>query len=161
MRFTRGYWPGWTLWLPALAMWLLASGCHTGDHLLFTTAGPGWTIREGQALWRPKRGYPELGGELMVARHESGACAIQFTKTPLPLVLTQTTGTNWIIQFPPGRMSFGGRGSPPSRFAWLYLPTLLAGEPLPLRFKGQVQPDGSWRLENARTGETIAGYLAP
>jgi len=86
---------------------------------------------------------------------------IQFTKTPLPLVMAQTTGTNWLIRFPPRQMGFRGRRTPPARFAWLHLHSLLAGEKLSDRFQGELGPDGSWRLENTRSGETIKGYLAP
>ena len=97
----------------------------------------------------------------MVARHQDGRCAVQFAKTPLPLVLAQTTRTNWLIEFPPRRMSFGGRQPPPARFAWLYLSAALAGEPLPSSLRFQPKPDGGWRLENTRSGETVEGFLGP
>ncbi|MCX6925690.1 MAG: hypothetical protein NT154_21135 [Verrucomicrobia bacterium] len=146
-------------WLSVL---VLLVGCRTlSQSPLFTASGPGWSVREGQALWRPGRGYPELGGELVVASHEDGRCAIQFTKTPLPLVLAQTTRTNWLIAFPPRRMSFTGRRAPPTRFAWLYLHAALADDPLPTAFGFQRKPDGGWRLENRRTGESVEGFLAP
>jgi hypothetical protein len=86
---------------------------------------------------------------------------IQFAKTPLTLVLAQTSRTNWLIQFPPRRMGFTGRGSPPTRFAWLYLHAALAGDSLPASFHFQHKPDGGWRLQNGRSGETMEGFLAP
>ena len=69
-------------------------------------------MQEGQALWRPGRHFPELGGELVMARDDDGRCMIQFAKTPLPLVLAQTTRENWRIEFPARRMRFGGRQPP-------------------------------------------------
>ena len=93
--------------------------------------------------------------------HEDGRCAIEFAKTPLSLVSAQTTRTNWLIQFPAGRMGFTGRRQPPARFAWLYLHAALSGEPLPPPLRFARKPDGGWRLENTRTGETVEGFLAP
>lgn len=128
---------------------------------LFIASGPGWRVQQGQALWRPRRGFPELGGDLVMASDENGRCLIQFAKTPMSLVTAQTTRTNWLIQFPAGNMSFTGHGQPSSRFAWLFLPAALAGEPLPARMHFKAKPDGGWRLENVRSGETLEGFLAP
>jgi hypothetical protein len=145
-----------------LAVTLGGAGCQTSmQKSLFTVSGPGWTIQEGQALWRPGRHFPELAGEIVIARHGDGRCSIQFAKTPLPLMLAQTTGAHWLIQFPPRQMSFGGRGAPPRRFSWLYLRAALAGEALPKNLRFQPKPDGGWRLENTRTGETLEGFLTP
>ena len=150
------------LWLALLTIAMFSSGCRTTTGTsLFTTSGPGWHAREGQALWRPGRGLPELGGDLVMVSHEDGRCAIEFAKTPVSLVSAQTTYTNWLIQFPAGRMSFAGRRQPPTRFAWLYLHTALAGESLPPPLHFERKPDGGWRLENTHTGETLEGFLAP
>ena len=160
-RRIRCSWLGWVFCAFFLPILWLTTGCQTANRSLFTIAGPGWKVQEGQALWRPRRGMPELGGEVLLARHADGACLVQFAKTPLPLVLAQTTRTNWLIQFPPRHMGFGGRHTPPQRFAWLYLHCLLAGEPLGADLRGECRPDGHWRLENVRSGETLEGYLTP
>ena len=153
---------GPALRLALLTVPVLLTACRTPDHApLFVAAGPGWRVQEGQALWRPRRQFPELAGELVVASHEDGRCAIQFAKTPLPLVLAQTTRTNWLIEFPAQRMSFTGRRSPPTRFAWLYLPAALSSNSLPSALRFQRKPDGGWRLENTRSGETLEGFLGP
>jgi hypothetical protein len=149
------------LWSALLAVLMLCGGCQTVTMSLFTATGPGWYVQEGQALWRPGREYPELGGDLVLASDENGRCLIQFAKTPMTLVSVQTTRTNWLIQFPPQRMGFSGRGPGPTRFAWLYLHTALAGEPLPPPLRFERKPDGNWRLENTRSGETLEGFLAP
>jgi hypothetical protein len=145
-----------------LASLALCSGCRTPrESDLFTTAGPGWRVQQGQALWRPRGSMPELGGDVVMASHADGRCVIQFIKTPLPLVLAQTSRTNWLIEFPPRHMGFKGRGSPPKRFAWLYLHAALSGEPLPAGVEFERKPDGGWRVENTRSGEAIQGFLGP
>jgi hypothetical protein len=149
------------LWLALLTSAMFSAGCQTTPRSLFTATGPGWHVQEGQALWRPGREYPELGGDLVLASDKDGCCAIEFAKTPMSLVSAQTTRTNWLLQFPPQRMEFSGRGPGPTRFAWLYLHTALAGEPLPQPLRFERKPDGGWRLENTRTGETLEGFLAP
>lgn len=139
----------------------ISTGCQTSKETLFTVFGPGWRVQNGQALWRPRGDLPELGGDLVMASHADGQCAIEFAKTPLALVVAQTTRTNWLVRFPPRDLNFGGRGKPPVRFAWLHLHAALAGEPLPAEFRFERKPDGGWRLENTRSGETLDGFLAP
>jgi len=146
--------------LVLLTVPMLSAGCRTASEApSFTVTGPGWRVQEGQALWRPGRQFPELGGELVMASHEDGRYVIEFAKTPLPLVLAQTTRTNWLIGFPARRMSFAGRRPLPARFVWLYLPMALAGDSLPSALRFQRKADGSWRLENTRSGETVEGFL--
>ena len=140
---------------------MLAAGCQTATQSLFTAAGPGWHVQEGQALWRPRRGYPELAGDLVVVSDQNGRCLLQFSKTPLTLVSAQVTSTNWLIQFPPQELFFMGRGKPPTRFLMLHLPAALAGEPLPGQLRFETKPDKGWRLENPRTGETLEGKFFP
>jgi len=144
-----------------LASLMFCGGCQTATKSLFTVSGPGWHIQEGQALWRPRRGMPELAGDIVMASDSAGRCYIQFAKTPMSLVCAQTTPTNWLIQFPPAGMSFAGHGRPSKRFAWLYLHAALAGEPLPKSLHFETKPDGGWRLENRRSEETLDGFVAP
>jgi hypothetical protein len=150
------------LGLALLASLPLCSGCRTPKESdLFTTTGPGWRVQEGQALWRPRRGMPELGGDVVMASHADGRCVVQFIKTPMSLVLAQTSPTNWLIEFPPRQMGFMGRGSPPRRFAWLYLHAALEGDSLPSSYRFQHKPDGRWQLQNISSGESVEGFLGP
>jgi hypothetical protein len=144
-----------------LTVSLLGAGCQTSTKSLFIASGPNWHIEQGQVLWRPGSRFPEVAGELVFGSDDSGRSFLQFAKTPMLLVSAQTTQTNWLIQFPLGKMSFAGRRNPPTRFGWLYLHHALASEPLPRSFKFERRPDGSWRLENRRSGETLEGFLAP
>ena len=144
-----------------LAGLVLLCGCQTATQNLFTANGSGWHVQQGQALWRPQSGLPEFGGDLVLARDDAGRCLIQFDKTPMAILSAQTTSNRWLIKFPQRQMSFSGRGPGPTRFSWLYLPTALAGNSLPKQLHFENKPDGGWRLENWRTGETVEGFLAP
>jgi hypothetical protein len=148
-------------WLACLILLMLCAGCRTAKEPLFTVSGDGWDVRQGQALWRPGNKYPELGGDVVVASHADGRCAVEFSKSPVTLTVAQTTRTNWWIQFPSAQMSFAGQGKPPLRFTWLYLGRALSGEPLPSALHFKRLPDNGWRLENPGTGESLEGFLAP
>ena len=148
-------------WSTLLTLFMLCGGCQMANKSLFTVSGPGWHIREGQALWKPGHKFPELGGDLVLASHEDGRCLIQFDKTPLSLVSVQTTHTNWLIQFPQRQLRFSGHRDPSTRFIWLYLQVALSGKKLPATLSFKRKPDGGWRLENSRSGETLEGFLAP
>jgi hypothetical protein len=161
MRLLESHLSRLFLWSALLAILMLSGGCQTAAKWLFTASGPGWHVQEGQTLWRRGRGLPELGGDLVVARHEDGRCLIRFDKTPLSLVSVQSTRNNWVIQYSWRRIGFSGHRVRPARFAWLYLCAALSGEQLPPPLRFERRQDGSWRLENTRTGETLEGYLSP
>lgn len=143
-----------------LAILFFCAGCQTAKTNLFT-AGPGWRVQQGQALWRPKSGLPEFGGDLVLARDDDGRCLIQFDKTPMAILSAQVTPNQWLIKFPQRQMSFSGREPAPTRFSWLYLPAALDGKQLPKILHFEQKADGGWRLENSRTGETVEGFLSP
>jgi len=154
---------GYLRWLkncsgPVLLL-IFFCGCRTTN--LFTASGPGWRVQQGQALWRPERGLPEFGGDLVLAEDNNGRALIQFDKTPLSMVFAETTSNRWLIRFPQRQMNFSGRAPAPTRFAWLYLSAALAGKPVPSPLHFERKPDGGWRLENSKTGETLDGFLSP
>jgi hypothetical protein len=118
-------------------------------------------VQQGQALWRPQRGLPEFGGDVVLASDDAGRHLIQFDKTPMAILSAQTTSNRWLIKFPARNLSFSGFGAGSTRFAWLYLPRALDGQPLPRALHFERKPDGGWRLENTRTGESLEGFLSP
>jgi hypothetical protein len=140
---------------------LFLCGCQSPTKSLFEATGPDWHVQQGQALWRPKTGLPEFGGDLVLASDAAGRHLIQFDKTPMAILSAQITSNRWLIKFPAQNMSFSGFGQGSARFGWLYLPAALDGKPLPKIFKFERKPDGGWRLENSRTGETVEGFLSP
>jgi len=138
-------------------------GCRTATQSLFAATGPGWRVQQGQALWRPQRGLPEFGGDLVLASDDTGRHLIQFDKTPIAILSAQTTSNRWLINFPQRNQIFSGSGygRRSTYFGWLYLPAALDGNKLPKNFHFERKPDGGWRLENTRTGETLEGFLSP
>jgi hypothetical protein len=128
---------------------------------LFTVTGPGWHMQQGQALWRPKQGYPEIAGDLIMDTDNASRCLILFDKSPMSLVSVQTTPNEWLVQFPQGHMGFSGHGRKPTRLVWTYLQAAIAGQPLPAPLHFERKPDGGWRLENPKTGESLEGFLPP
>jgi len=142
-----------------LLAWL--AGCAVGPPLPPVNLSAGWSVQEGQAVWRRYRQAPELAGELLLATHPEGSTLVQFTKTPLPFINAQTNPDRWQLEFIPQKRTVRGLGVPPARFIWLHVARSLMGvtPPKPLRF--EPDSDHAWRLENERTGEFIAGYLRP
>jgi len=145
----------------AMALLLvLVMGCATSRPVPpADLSNPGWTIQNGQAVW--KTGSSELAGELIFAKQTDGSSAIQFIKTPLPLVSAQTRGNRWTITFVADNRTVSGKGAPPPQLLWLHLASAFGGaSPThPLTFRHET--NGSWRLENAANGESIAGFLNP
>src|SRR5437867_3601507 len=88
---------------------------------------PGWTIRQGQAVWRTKPQAAEIAGELLVAMHRDGRSVVQFLKLPLPLVDAHRDTNSWQIRFYGQNKRYAGRGPPPKRILWLQLPEGLVG----------------------------------
>lgn len=147
------------------SLWLLAffiSSCRTIPPLPpVNLSESGWTLRQGQAVWRSKRDAPEIAGEILFATHSGGRTVLQLTKNPLPFVSAQTSGDDWQIEFVPERRRFSGRGTPTPRLLWIHLARALNGAkpPAPLKFE-QTEPHG-FTLENPKTGESISGFLNP
>jgi hypothetical protein len=121
---------------------------------------PGWTVREGQAVWRMQGGN-ELAGEILIAMRADGREFVQFTKNPFPLAVAQATTNTWEVQLPTENKRYAGHGLPPARLIFLYLPKVLAGQPPPKGWTWQRLPDNNWRLENRATGERLEGFLNP
>jgi hypothetical protein len=134
-------------------------GCATTPNNLFTASGPGWHIQQGQALWTPKRGGPQIGGDIVLATDGNGRSLVQFDKTPLTIVTVQTTPDQWLIHFPQGGL-WKGHKPAPTRTIWLYLGDAIAGKPLPKPLHFEQKPDGNWRLENTKTGEILEGFFS-
>ena len=149
-----------------LLFWLVSAfgvgACRTALPLApANLSEPGWTIREGQVVWRPKTEAPEIAGELLVATHRKGETFLQFTKTPLPLFVARITTNRWHIEFVTEHRAFSGRGLPPAQFGWLHLASCVSGDAPPQNWSWEKFPDERWRLVNRSNGETFEGFLTP
>ncbi len=144
-----------------LVLLLLLAGCNTVPPLpAVDLTQPDWTVRQGQAVWKSGPKAPELAGDVLLATKPPNRTFVQFTKTPFPLLVAQTTGSTWEARIPMRNQRFSGRGRPPKRLIWLYLVKAIAGEPLPRKFKW-TRDGNNWRLENTARGEYIEGFFAP
>src|SRR4030095_4053749 len=142
--------------------WLVSalgfSGCHSVPPFAAANlAEPGWSTREGQTVWRSTAGAPEICGELLLATRRNGDVLLQFTKTPLPLVVARTTANWWRIEFIADHRDFSGRGKPPAQIGWLQLASLVAGNAPPAPWHWEKFPDNHWRFENRISGELFEG----
>jgi len=164
----------------ALALMLFGPGCRSLPPLPPANfAEPGWTVREGQAVWRAKRGAPEIAGEILVAvygnssgtifpevtgevgnpSHRDCRTFVQFTKTPFPFVIARTETNSWQIEMPVQNNRYSGHGHPPSRVIWFLLPRVIEGSPPPKGWSWQAGKDNRWRLEERSTGDSLEGYF--
>jgi hypothetical protein len=153
--FRRGPWASLTLTLLVLA------SCRTVPDLPpINLSEPGWTLRQGQAVWKLDKNKPEIAGELLFATRGDRAM-LQLTKNPLPFVTAQPAGENWQIRFVPQRRKFSGRGEPSQRLLFVHLARALNGTkpPAPLSFQQTAQ--NGFKLENPKNGESVSGFLNP
>ncbi len=142
--------------LLALGLFLGVS-CQTEPLPPADFSSPGWRVRQGQAIWRPTKGRPELAGDLLLAVNANGDFLVQFSKTPFNLAFARMMNDRWQIDL--GQHSWRGRGAPPERFAWFQLPHLLAGASALAQWRFTKRIDQTWRLENACTGESLEGQF--
>ena len=140
---------------------VLVAGCRTVPRLApVNLQEPGWTVRTGQAVWKRARGKPEVAGEILVATRSDGRAFVQFSKSPFPLIIAQSTPHNWEVELPMDNKRYSGHGQPPRRLLLLYLPRALAGQPLPTGWSWQKLENNGWRLENQAKGESLELYFA-
>jgi hypothetical protein len=144
----------------ALAICLM--GCHSVPKLPpADLSDGGWTLHQGQVVWSAKRGAPEIAGDLVLATNAEGRAFVQFTKTPVPFLVAQSTTNSWQLHSVPDNRTYSGRGKPPVRAIWLWLPRCLAGATPPKPLIWERRDNADWRLQNSVTGEFLEGYLSP
>ena len=122
---------------------------------------PGWFVRQGQAIWMPRRGAEGIGGELLVATHTNGSCFVQFYKPPFNLVTGWRSTTGWNIEFQQGHKQYGNNGTPPSRWIWFELARVVTGNNPDAGWKYALGADGHWTLFDLQNGELLEGFLTP
>jgi hypothetical protein len=120
-------------------------------------AAPGWQVRHGQAVWTPGGQKSEIAGELLVAQHPDGDCAVQFTKPPFVIAEARVSDARWHLELGSGKKAWRGTREPPARIVWFQLPRALTGSALDGRWSWTRPADGPWTLINRRTGERLEG----
>jgi hypothetical protein len=122
---------------------------------------PGWTTRQGQAVWKRDRRAPEIAGELTVVQHRDGRAWLQFAKPPLPFLTARIQPEGWELHLVAQDRRWAAAGRPPDRLVWLQLLLSLQGQSASARWTWRSPTAGDWTLEDLTTGESITGYLDP
>jgi len=143
---------------PALIYWFLVmmTGCHTVPP--FPTVDlkePGWTVRQGQVIWKRERNAAGVVGEILVATRPDGRAFVQFSKNPFPMLIAQSTRSSWEAEMPIEKRRYSGRGLPPAHLIFLYVPRALAGMSLSRKWSWEKVENNGWRLENRSNGESL------
>jgi hypothetical protein len=148
------------LWTLGLLLLTNFNGCMTAPPLpKANLSEPGWTVREGQAVWKRGSDAPEITGDLVLANRPDGSAFMQFTKAGLPLVIAQTTSAGWQIESPSQNRRYASHGKPPARIVWFQLTDALQGKPVAKGWTWQ-NSGTNWQLTNSSSGESLEGYLA-
>lgn len=148
--------------IPCWLVFLLlgTSACRTTALLpKVNLSEAGWKIFQGQAVWQTKRDMLGISGEILLAEKSDGQTFVQFTKTPFPFVVAQSTTNAWQLEFPAQNKSYAARGKTPSRVIWFQLPRAVRGSVLPANWSWR-DSHNNWRLENNSTGELLEGYFS-
>ena len=122
-------------------------------------SAPGWQLKQGQAIWKPRADAPELAGDVILATHPHGSY-LTFSKT-LPIATVRWEGDRWEASFPPQDRSYSGRGNPPKRIAWFNLLKAIEGRELPEDWIYTEGADHSLMLLNRKTGERLELHFNP
>jgi hypothetical protein len=150
------------LWLAALC---LSFGCQTTRPLpALDLQEPGWQVRRGMAVWRPRAQAPELAGDFVFARHADGRTLAQFLKIPLPTVTARSEAHRWQIEFQPQNRRYGGPGQAPARLLFCHVAKAVAGGALPADLaaaSSTTNTQTTLRLWHRQTGELLAITWAP
>src|SRR5258706_8011058 len=142
---------------------LLAASLSSGCRLLpllqsVDLKEPGWSVKQGQAVWRFAKNKPEIAGEILLATKGATQTYVQFTKGPFTMMTGQITPRGWQIELADTNKRYSAPGKPPSRIILLQLPALLAGAPPPAGWSWQ-RHENNWRIENKKNGEFLEGFL--
>jgi hypothetical protein len=147
-------------YIPSFILMAICSGCHTRPLPPTNFTEPGWKIQQGQAVWRAKQDATELAGELLFATNLDNRTVLQFTKTPFPFVVAQTTPQGWQLEVPAQNKKYSGSGKAPARISWFHLANAFRGVLPPKPWVFERNGDENWRLINRSSGEMIEGFLA-
>lgn len=132
-----------------------AMGCQSTAPLPpLDLSSPGWRVQQGQAVWKPGEGKPEIAGDLVLSRHPSGDAFVQFSKT-LPIVSGRLSPNRWQIEFPPENKRYSGGGNPPRRIVWLQMLRALEGARISERWTVSRPSDKYIALEDFHSGERL------
>ena len=133
--------------------WL--AGCVSRQPLPpLDTSAPGWTVRQGQALWRPDEDKPEVVGDVVLSVHPQAGMFVQVSKT-LPILSARLAPDAWEFNAIAQQKVYSGGGSPPDRISWLQALLVIDGAEAASRWSVARPSDKYLLLENSHTGERL------
>jgi len=154
---------GGNIFLTIISLGLFGAllGCRTAPSLPpADLRAPGWEIRQGQALWKPRRDADGIAGELIIAIQKDDRSLVQFSKTPFPIVTAGIGPNSWELEIPTQGKHYSHRGTPPDRVIWFQLLKAIANGQLPKPWSwASPDGDGRWSLQNGTSGESLEGYF--
>jgi hypothetical protein len=138
-------------------LWI--TGCATTPpSKAIDLSAPGWSVRQGQALWQPGNDKPEIAGDVVLSTHPSNGQYIQFSKT-LPILSARIFPRGWEFENSAEQKHYSGRGNPPDRIVWLQLLRVLEGQKVDNRWT-VAYPSGDFvTLEDQFRGERLRVQL--
>ncbi len=138
---------------------LIFAGCRTSGSLpVVDLTAPGWTVRQGQAVWQPDGDKPDIAGDVVISTHPSGGSYVQFSKT-LPILSARIGPAGWEFETIPEKKRYSGSGTPPRRIVWLQLLRALEGQEISQRWKVANPSPQFIALEDEHSGERLAVQL--
>jgi hypothetical protein len=151
--------------LLGIILFVAGTGCRTLPVMAPIDLEAGrWEVAEVPAVWRPRRGAPELTGELLVVRSAAGDRMVQFSKQGLPVVTAQVRSNRWQISSSLRGGVFRGRLPARRAVLWLLIDGCPPSPPPDRRSGWQLSlgaASGRWALTNHQTGEWIEGAVEP
>lgn len=156
MGYTKLHRSAYLRLLGSALLVIMLFSCSSGAPLPeVDLSAPGWTVWNGQALWKAETDRSAIAGEIVLARHDNGDVLISFAKPPVPIFTAQTSGKRWKIDFIHTQDTYWGTGGPPSLFVWFQIPSLLQDATVPEGWQVIAVDDAIWELQDPHSGEQI------
>ena len=133
---------------------LMGLGCSTASLPTVDLAQPGWAVQRMEAVWTPRRGAPELTGEVIIANHDTEGRLVLFSKQGLPMVTARSAANRWTLASPLKRGVYGGRGLPPRQVPWFLLTCNREIQKVSKPWTIETTSTG-WQISNPSTGEKL------
>ena len=143
----------WKFAVP-LILSLIGWGCSTPTLPAVDLAQPGWAVQRMEAVWTPRRGAPELTGEVIIANHDTEGRLVLFSKQGLPMVTARSAANRWTLASPLKRGVYGGRGLPPRQVPWFLLTGNREIQKVSKPWTIETNSTG-WQISNPSTGEKL------
>lgn len=149
--------PRWSL---SICLLILAGCVSSRKFSPVDFNSPGWTVKQGQAIWKPEINKPEIAGDVVLATNPDGNAFVQFSKS-FPLVTARLEPPYWTVEFATQQKRYSGKGKGPERIVWLQLLHLIESAAPGKHWQVEHPSSDSIALENRERGERLQVYFQP